>query len=225
MPQPRLSLQPRFSKAASRLRGWSASSNSSLMPLVLPAPGFNTIALELETSPCTAIAQHFGAGCLRDECATMFRLQNSRISLESIDQIGTRKVKLQEGEKLDPAQGSAIRRCRQTCRRRSLRVPASGFAATALTNLPTPIARVPACGCGAIGTDEFADTGRFDRSRRHIKRCGRRSVRPKRSAPTKSAKRNLPDRAWRFGPTATLSGRGDNTFPAPVASTAAVGTG
>jgi hypothetical protein len=91
------------------------------------------------------------------------------------------------------------------------RVPASGFAATALTNLPTPIARVPACGYGAIGTDEFAETGRFGRSRRHLGTCGRRSVRPKRSAPTKSAQRNLPDRAWRFGPTATLSGRGDNT--------------
>jgi hypothetical protein len=32
-----------------------------------------------------------------------------------------------------------------------------------------------------------------------------------------SAKRNLPDRAWRFGPTATLSGRGDDTLPVPVA--------
>jgi len=32
------------------------------------------------------------------------------------------------------------------------------------------------------------------------------------------AKRNVPDRAWRFGPTATLSGRGDNTIPVLVSS-------
>jgi len=56
----------------------------------------------------------------------------------------------------------------------------------------------------------------------HRQTCRRRSPQPKRSAPTKLptrlassgavgtnkvAKRNLPDRAWRFGPTATLSGR------------------
>jgi hypothetical protein len=91
---------------------------------------------------------------------------------------------------------------------------------------------VLACGCGAIGTDERADAGRLtgavdtnqpadagclDRSGRHQTSRRRRSPRPKWSAPNKSAKRNLPDRAWRFGPTATLSGRGDNTLPVPVA--------
>jgi len=41
---------------------------------------------------------------------------------------------------------------------------------------------------------------------------GRRSPRPERSATHNTAKRNLPDRAWRFGPTATLSGRGETDF-------------
>jgi hypothetical protein len=87
-------------------------------------------------------------------------------------------------------------------------------------------------GCGAVGTNGHADAGRFDRSGRHQQTCRRRSHRPhavgtnetdrrrslraQRSAPINTAKRSLPCRAWRFGPTATLSGRGDNALPAPV---------
>jgi hypothetical protein len=56
-----------------------------------------------------------------------------------------------------------------------------------------------AYGCQAAETDKFADA---------------RASRPELSAPTKRAKRDLPDRAWRFGPTEALSGRGDHTLPA-----------
>ena len=61
----------------------------------------------------------------------------------------------------------------------------------------------------SLGTRDAAG---FERSGRRKLTCGRRSLRAKRSALTNATRRNLPDRAWRFGPTATLSGRGDWIF-------------
>jgi hypothetical protein len=87
-----------------------------------------------------------------------------------------------------------------------------------------------------IPSDDF-DAGRFEPKRsaptdlptpvastergRRLPICRRRSLRGPACGcgavgTNKSAKRSLPDRAWRFGPTEALSGRGDNTLPAPV---------
>jgi hypothetical protein len=71
-------------------------------------------------------------------------------------------------------------------------------------------------------------------ARRHRRNCRRRSLRAERLAQAKLPSGKLPDRAWRFGPTAALSGRGDQFLgdagrversgrhrrivPAPVAS-------
>ena len=52
----------------------------------------------------------------------------------------------------------------------------------------------------------------------HRQICRRRLLRAERSAQTKPPSGSLPDRAWRFGPTAALSGRGDNTLPVPITS-------
>ena len=76
------------------------------------------------------------------------------------------------------------RSAKQDCRRRSLRPKRSRG-----QNVPTPLAS-----SGAVGASKTADAARFERS-------GRRKHKPP------SGK--LPDRAWRFGPTAALSGRGD----------------
>ena len=57
--------------------------------VVRPTPGFDTITLKLESSPCTVIAPHCAAGRrMEDECAMLFRLRNSRNSPESINQFG-----------------------------------------------------------------------------------------------------------------------------------------
>ncbi len=148
-------MPPRLSPGSSFRSGQRESEDEVLQQfahaIVPPAPGFDAITMELETSSCNVIAQHCAAGRrMKDERTIVFRLQNSRNSLESINQIGTRKVKLREIEKMDPAQGSDIRRCRRICRRRS-----PGYSH----------------GCGAIRTDNSADAGRFDQSGRHQQTC------------------------------------------------------
>jgi hypothetical protein len=71
---------------------------------------------------------------------------------------------------------------------------------------------------GSGGSAHLLTAGRFDPRDWHNKRGDTDRVTEDGPQKTNAAKRSLPDPAWRFGPTATLSGRGGDTLPAPVAS-------
>ncbi len=185
------------------------------------------VNVELSTTRSAPLVPQPLGGCLGKRNTGQVRTGSifaRWVRLVSICSAIYRRMVISESVKIGPssrlhakgAQGRQFdaRSLRDACRHRSLRPNRS-----APTNLPTPVARVPARGCEAVGTNKRADAGRFDLRGRH-----------QQNLPSGT----LPDRAWRFGPTATLSGRGDQFLgdagrversarhrrivPAPVAS-------